>query len=163
MITMLHKTGIPTEDLVLSRFPEPSILLKPKAVLECYEDIPCNPCATSCPFQAIDIGANINKQPKLNPDLCTGCGLCVPSCPGLAIVIAQLKGEEAYFKIPYEFHPFPEKHDVWDGVNRKGEVICDAKIEHVLVSKSNDHTAIITVSVPKAYLYEFITIRGRHE
>ena len=31
---------------VLSRFPKENDLLKPKAILECYEDIPCNPCST---------------------------------------------------------------------------------------------------------------------
>ncbi|HAX02625.1 MAG: hypothetical protein A2Y45_01700 [Tenericutes bacterium GWC2_34_14] len=156
---MLNKTGIPTKDLVLSRFPDNVALIRPKAILECYEDIPCNPCSTSCPFNAIDIGENINKQPKLNPDLCTGCGLCVPSCPGLAIVIAQIKENHAIFKIPYEFLPHPVKGEVWDGVNRSGEVICDANIEHVLVSNKNDHTAIVTAKVPLEFLHEFVTVR----
>lgn len=160
---MLNKTGIPSKDQVLSVFPDLKALIKPKAVLECYEDIPCNPCSTSCPFNAIEIGANINKQPKLDVDLCTGCGLCVPSCPGLAIVIAQIKGDEAVFKIPYEFLPMPEKHQVWHGVNRSGEVICDAKIQAVLMNKANDHTAVVTVSVPVEYLHDFVTIRGQYE
>lgn len=158
---MLHKTGIPTADLVQSRFPDQKILIKPKAILECYEDIPCNPCSTSCPFDAIDIGTNINKQPVLNPDICTGCALCVPSCPGLAIIVAQLKGDKAIFKIPYEFVPYPEKGHIWDGVNRSGEVICEASIDHVLLSQKNDKTAIITVSVDARYLYEFVTIRRK--
>jgi len=160
---MLNKTGVPTYDQVISRFPDMKALLKPKAVLECYEDIPCNPCSTSCPFQAIVIGKNINKQPMLLTDLCTGCGLCVPSCPGLAIVIAQVKGQEAIFKIPYEFLPMPNKQEVWQGVNRKGEVICDARIDQVLMNKTNDSTAVVTVSVPVEYLHEFVTIRGHHE
>lgn len=158
---MLNKTGIPTKDLVLSRFPDKKILIKPKAILECYEDIPCNPCSTSCPFNAIDIGPNINKQPVLNPDLCTGCTLCVPSCPGLAIIVAQLKGDSAIFKIPYEFLPYPEKGQLWDGVNRSGEVICDATIDHVLHSKQHDKTAIVTVSVDAKHIYEFVTVRRK--
>ncbi|MCR3906347.1 MAG: 4Fe-4S binding protein [Tenericutes bacterium] len=160
---MLNKTGIPSREQVLSRFPENKALLKPKAILECYEDIPCNPCSTSCPFDAIDIGPNINVQPKLNVESCTGCGLCVPSCPGLAIVIAQIRGNEAVFKVPYEFLPHPTKGDVWDGVNRSGDVICDAQVEHVLLTKNQDHTAVVTVSVPVEYLHDFVTIRGKHE
>ena len=54
----------------------------------------------SCPFDAIDIGENINKQPVLDVDKCTGCAICVTSCPGLAISVAQLVGDHAVFKIP---------------------------------------------------------------
>ncbi len=158
---MLNRTGIPTPDLVLSRFPESKALIRPKAILECYEDIPCNPCQTSCPFDAIIIGDNINTQPKLVVDKCTGCGLCVTSCPGLAIVVAQIKGDQAVFKIPYEFSPMPIKGEVWDGVNRSGETICEAKIETVQLQTKNDHTALISCSVPLEYLHDFVTIRVR--
>ena len=156
---MLNQTGIPSKDQVLSRFPKENDLLKPKAILECYEDIPCNPCATSCPFDAIDIGENINKQPVLDVDKCTGCAICVTSCPGLVISVAQLVGDQAVFKIPYEFLPLPNPKDVWHGVNRAGEVICDALIEKVITSKTMDRTALVTVSVPRNYLHEFITVR----
>lgn len=156
---MLNKTGIPTKEQVLSRFPETKALIRPKAILECYEDIPCNPCSTSCPFDAIEIGPNINIQPKLKVDLCTGCAMCVSSCPGLAIVIAQIKDDKAIFKIPYEFNPKPQKGETWDGVNRSGEVICDAQIESVILNNKQDHTAIVTVSVPLNFLHDFVTVR----
>ncbi len=160
---MLKETGIPTLEQVLSRFPNKDQLLRPKAILECYEDIPCNPCETSCPFDAIKIGENINMQPVLDVDRCTGCGLCLQACPGLAIIVAQIKDDHAIFKIPYEFIPMPEKNQIWYGVNRSGDVICDAKIESILLTKKQDHTAMVTVSVPKKHLYDFVTIRGRHE
>lgn len=158
---MLNETGIPSKDQVQSRFPEKKALIKPKAILECYEDIPCNPCSTSCPFDAIEIGDNINVQPRLVEDRCTGCAICVPSCPGLAIIIAQVKDQQAMFKIPYEFLPIPKVGETWDGVNRSGDVICDASIKHVLMTNKQDHTAVVTVSVPESYLYEFVTIRKK--
>ncbi len=156
---MLNKTGIPEKELVLSRFPNLKALIRPKAILECYEGIPCNPCSTSCPFDAIEIGPNINIQPHLLVDVCTGCGVCVPSCPGLAIIIAQIRDNDAVFKIPYELLPMPEKDAIWDGVNRSGEVICNALIERIAINKKQDHTAIVTVSVPVEFLHDFVTIR----
>ena len=156
---MLDKTGVAPKDLVLSRFFDEKVLVRPKAILECYEDIPCNPCSTSCPFDAIHIGENINTQPKLDPDKCTGCGICVTSCPGLAIIVAQIKFDQAIFKIPYEFNPKPNIGDIVDGVNREGIKICDAKIVKVNMSKQKNHTALIEVSVPLAYLHEFVTVR----
>jgi len=160
---MLNRNGVPSLEQILSRFPEATLLTHPKAILECYEDIPCNPCETSCPFDAIIIGSNIKVQPKLVTEACTGCGICVTSCPGLAIIVAQIKGQEAIFKIPYEFIPYPNVNEIWHGVNRKGEVICDAKIQHVSLNKKQDHTMLVTVSVPVIHLHDFVTIRRHHE
>lgn len=161
---MLTKTGVPTVEQVLSKFPKRTVLMKPKAIIECYEDIPCNPCETSCPFNAIRIGENINQIPEIDFDTCTGCALCVPSCPGLAVVIAQIKGDRAWFKIPYEFLPKPKKGEIWQGLNRHGVTICDALIEGVMESPKNDHTSLVTVSVPESALYDFITIQVKdHE
>lgn len=160
---MLNQTGIPTLKQVLSRFPETKALISPKAILECYEDIPCNPCETCCPFDAIHIGPNINVQPTLDVVACTGCGICVTSCPGLAIIVAQVKGNEAQFKIPYEFLPYPEKGEIWHGLNRSGDVICDAIIDQILINKKQDHTVLVTVSVPVIHLHDFVTIRVKNE
>ncbi len=53
----------------------------------------------------------------------------------------------------------PEKGQVWDGVNRSGEVICDALIEHVAITSKTDHTAVVTASVPVEFIYDFVTVR----
>ena len=160
---MIKQTGVPSLEQVKSKFPDESMLVKPKAIIECYQEIPCNPCSTSCPFDAITIGDDINQIPKIDFSICTGCGSCVYSCPGLAIMIAKVKDDKAYFKVPYEQLPIPEKGEIWLGVNRNGEVICDAIIEGILKNNMTDRTTVVSVSVPKKYLYEFITIRGKHE
>jgi len=156
---MIKKDGYATLEQVKAKFPQPELLIKPKAIIECYQEIPCNPCATSCPFDAIYIGKDINQIPQIDFGKCTGCGMCVYSCPGLAIMVAQIKGDKALYKIPYELLPIPKAGEIWQGINRKGEVICDATIESVLRNKNTDRTTVITVSVPLDYLYEFVTVR----
>lgn len=158
---MLSKTGIPSIDQVKSRFPEVSVLEKPKAVIECYENIACNPCSTSCPFDAITIGADINTIPVVDFDKCTGCGICVYSCPGLAIIVSRLLGQKAEFKIAYEFLPAPIKGEVWDAVNRNGEVIGSAFIKSVNSAARLDRTNLVTIEVDNEFLYDFVTIRRK--
>ncbi len=160
---MLNITGIPTKDLIKSKFPDLTILHNPKAIIECYEDIPCNPCETSCPFNAITIGTDINSQPILNATLCTGCGICVYNCPGIAIIVAQILPESARFKIPYEFIPVPVEGEVWQGLDRSGNVICKAKIIKVQQTIKQDKTILVTVDVDKKHIYDFITIRCSYE
>lgn len=156
---MIKVTGYPTKEQIKSKFPNEELLVKPKAIIECFQEVPCNPCSTSCPVNAITIGENINKIPSIDFDLCIGCGKCVYSCPGLCIMVARVRGDRAVFKIPYELLPVPVKGELWSGVNRTGEVICDALIEDIMKDGRTDRTILITASVPKEYLYEFITVR----
>lgn len=158
---MLHKNGVPTLEQVKSRFPKREVLENPKAIIECYEEIPCNPCSTSCPFDAITIGLDINTPPQVDFEKCTGCGICVYSCPGLAIITVTEKENFLLYKIPYEFVPYPDINEIVYAINRAGEIIGDAIINKVQISKRQDKTALLHVVVPKDLLYEFITIRRK--
>lgn len=158
---MLNKDGVPSLELIKSRFPEKEKLNRPKAITECYEEIPCNPCSTSCPFDAIYVGDDINTPPKVDFDKCTGCGICVYNCPGLAIFTVQEKEDHLIYKIPYEFVPYPEVGDIVHAVNRNGDIIGEAEIIKSIISPKQDKTALLHVKVDKKFLHEFITIRRK--
>jgi Fe-S-cluster-containing hydrogenase component 2 len=157
---MLKQTGVPDRDLIHSRFPEDEgTLVRAKAITECYEEIPCNPCETSCPFGAITVGADINTPPRVDFDTCTGCGICVYSCPGLAIFTVQTKGDHLLFTIPYEFVPRPAVGEIMHAVDRAGEIIGTCEIVKVTDRARQDKTALLTVKVDREHLYDFITVR----
>ena len=156
---MLNKNGVPSLEQIKSRFPSKELLLTPKAITECYEEIPCNPCSTVCPFDAITIGEDINTPPVVDFDKCTGCGICVYNCPGLAIFTVQENEEHLLFKIPYEFVPYPNLGEIVHAVNRNGEIISKAVITKVQISSRQDKTVLLHVQVAKEYLHEFITVR----
>ena len=154
---------VPTLEQVKSVFPEIEALNKPKAIIECYENIACNPCSTSCPFNAITIGENINNLPIVDFNKCTGCGICVYGCPGLAIIVSRIKENKALYKIPYELLPYPIVGEVWNAINRSGEVIGDAVIERVDQAPKQDKTLLVHVIVNVDLLYEFVTIRRKED
>jgi Fe-S-cluster-containing hydrogenase component 2 len=160
---LLNENGVPSLTQIKSQFPIRELLLKPKAITECYEYIPCNPCSTSCPFDAILIGDDINKPPIVDFEKCTGCGICVYSCPGLAIFTVQETNDYLLFKIPYEFVPYPTAGEKVNAINRNGDIISEAVIKKVQTSSRQDKTVILHVQVAKEYLYEFITIRRLYE
>lgn len=158
----LKSTGIPTNEQVESKFPTiERINKKGVAVIECYQDIPCNPCATSCPTNAIYIGNDINNQPILNEDLCTGCGICIYNCPGLSITVfdGSRSEESLLVKIPYEMLPIPSVGDIVQGIDRSGKYITDVQVVKVMKTEKMDKTAVITIEVDKKYIHDFITIR----
>jgi len=124
----------------------------PVAVIECVQEIPCNPCEAACPKNAILIGEPITNLPVLDEDACIGCGICIAKCSGLAIFVVDKSGKDSTGKgkvsFPYEFYPLPQKGDKVKGVNRSGEIVCDAVVTSVINPKSYDHTPVITIEVP---------------
>ena len=159
---MIESTGIPSKELIHEVFPSIDRINKgPVAVIECFQNIPCNPCSTACARKAMETMYDINDIPSLNTDICNGCGICISKCPGLAIMVVDgsYSADEAIFKIPFEFLPLPNEGDIVEGLNRAGEYITDVKIIKVVNPKSFDKTPVIHVAVNKNFLYEFRNIR----
>ena len=135
----------------------------PVAVVECVQEIPCNPCEAACKFGAIVIGEPITNLPKIQENNCTGCGVCVAQCPGLAIVIVNkvYSDTEATIAFPYEYTPTPKEGEEWEAVNRQGVVQCKAKIVKVMNPKAFDRTPVVTVAVPKEFADEVRSIKRK--
>lgn len=135
----------------------------PVAVVECVQQIPCNPCEAACKFGAIKIGEPITNLPRIQEDNCTGCGVCVAQCPGLAIFIVNkaYSDTEATVAFPYEYTPVPKEGEEWEAVNRKGEVQCKAKIVKVMNPKAFDRTPVVTVAIPKEFADEVRSVKRK--
>lgn len=131
----------------------------PVVVIECTEEIPCNPCETVCKKGAIVVGEPITNLPRLDPEKCSGCGLCIPICPGLAIFLvdATYSEDKATISFPHEYLPLPKEGDEVEAVNRKGKIVCRGKVIKVRSPKSYDHTPVLTIVVPKRHIHE---VRG---
>ena len=123
------------------------------AVIECDEDIPCNPCEDVCPNSAIIIGEPITNLPKFGPVRCNGCLKCIRICPGLCIfaVDKDYSEKESLIYIPYEYLPLPDKGTIVEALDRRGEYVCDAKVNKVISPSKNQATAVIGIIVPKKF------------
>ncbi|MEO0185602.1 MAG: 4Fe-4S binding protein, partial [candidate division WOR-3 bacterium] len=108
---------------------------KPYVVIECPEKIPCDPCVDACPQGAITINGSIIELPEVDYDKCTGCLLCIPKCPGLAIFVIDERPEDhSVVYIPYELLPVPKKGESAIGLDRNGEERCEVKFVNILQS-----------------------------
>lgn len=125
----------------------------PVAVIECVQEIPCNPCENACKQGSITVGNPITNLPQLNDETCTGCGLCVAQCSGLAIFIVDKTFSEtlATVSFPHEYLPLPEKGQVVDAVNRAGDVVCQGTVVRIQNPIKNDCTPVVTLSIPKEW------------
>lgn len=135
----------------ISRFPGFTKQSGLHPVIECTQNIPCNPCQDACVKHCIKIGSCITALPQVDCSVkCTGCGLCVASCSGQAIFLVDESFEPGFASItlPYEFLPLPEKGAKGVALSRSGQVICEAEVVGVKSSPAYDKTHLLTMKVP---------------
>lgn len=125
----------------------------PVAIVECIEEIPCNPCVEICPQGAISMPGGLNGIPRLDWDKCNGCGICVSGCPGLAIFMVDLTEEKDFARvaIPYEFVPLPQKGETVMALDREGSELGPVEVLRVQRGRKLDRTSIVTIAVPKEW------------
>lgn len=121
-------------------------------VIECTQNIPCNPCQETCKFGCINVGEDITSLPSVNQEnKCTGCGMCVAGCSGQAIFLVNDDFEPGYstVTIPYEFLPHPKTGEKGFALSRSGEKLCAAEVIEVRDIPAYDHTVLLTIKVPR--------------
>jgi len=149
------KVGYLEKDDILVNFPKLEQCEKhPIAVSECVQEIPCNPCVSACAVKAISMDG-INGIPMIDYEKCTGCGMCVSVCPGLALFLIH-QGENGYeVTLPYEMLPLPKVGDEVLLLNRKGENLGKGKVKRVLRVERETQSTVITVSFEdESFIYE---------
>lgn len=126
---------------------------KAKALIECCQEIPCNPCEKNCPVGAITIGEDLCSLPVLDLEKCTGCGICVAQCPGQACFLLNLNHGEGLCEIamPYEYLPLPATGQTLTGLDRQGKPVCEAKVHKVTTVGAYDQTHILRILVPREH------------
>ncbi len=131
----------------------------PVACIECIQCIPCNPCEAACPQNAITVGEAITSLPQLDEDKCSGCGICIAHCPGLAIfnLHKNYSDATALVSFPYEYVPLPIQGTHVRCTDRDGRFVTQGIVHSVRNLPAFDHTAVVTVEIPKEYLMD---VRG---
>ena len=138
----------------IERFPGVTRKARIHPVIECTQNIPCNPCQDACPKHCIKIGSQITALPAVDPAKdCIGCGLCVASCSGQAIFLVDEGACEGFTDItlPYEFLPLPEKGECGTALGRNGQPLCPATVISVRTAPAFDKTNLLTMRVPSEF------------
>lgn len=138
----------------IDRFPGVTHQKGVHPVMECTQNIPCNPCQDACPRHCIQIGSNITALPSIDEEKqCTGCGMCVASCSGQAIFLVNEDCGDgtAEITLPYEFLPLPQTGDKGIALGRNGKPVCPAEVVKVRSAKAFDHTNLLTMKVAKEF------------
>ena len=122
--------------------------IKGVAVLECRQQIPCDPCTSACRAGAIT-KETLTSLPVMDAEKCIGCRLCVAACPGQAIFFIEAGVEEGTVGItfPYEYRPLPEVGQTVTAVDRLGQPVTEGIIRRVETKGAFNLTPLVTVEV----------------
>jgi Fe-S-cluster-containing hydrogenase component 2 len=156
----LRTLGVPAAADLESVLPSPQRLAQgPVAIIECFQEIPCDPCSAACRRGAILPFTDICGLPRVDHALCNGCGLCVIHCPGLAIFVVDLSksSDRGEVRLPYEYLPLPSAGERVRCLDRAGRPLCEGVVVKVLRPRSFDRTALVTVDVP---IEHALAVRG---
>lgn len=126
-------------------------------MIECSQNIPCNPCQDVCPRGCIEVGETITTLPAVDGEKeCSACGMCVAACPGQAIFLMDETYEEGFAAVtlPYEFLPLPQAGDKGIALDRKGDEVCAAEVISTKTKKAFDHTSLLTMKVPVDFAHQ---------
>ncbi len=159
---MLINDGIITPEELKTALP-PEGRQGPVAIIECLQDIPCDPCVSACPVQAIQMREGITDRPVLDFEKCTGCGLCIPKCPGLAIFVVHrnIAPGKASISMSHELLPIPQKDEMVILLDRAGREAGEGKVLRVLNPLKYDKTAVVTVEVPEEKIMDIRAVKVR--
>lgn len=151
-MNLLKKGFVADEEI--ERFPGVTHRVGIHPVMECTQNIPCNPCQEACKKGCISIGSNITSLPiVVENSSCINCGMCVASCSGQAIFLVDedIGDGMATVTLPYEFIPLPKEGTKGKGLGRDGKPVCEAEVVSVKNMKAFDKTNLLTIKVPKEY------------
>jgi len=167
----LYKGEIPEEwqekETILKSKPGPSVKReKPREeegvmpIFHCYQEVPCNPCATVCPEGAIKTERDeITGLPYIiDVSMCKGCMNCIFICPGLAATLVDYSKDKEHpiVTLPYEI--WREKVEVGEKVpitDVDGAVLGYYPVEKVISNrKKYPGTLLVQVKVEKSMAKE---------
>ncbi len=133
-------------------------------IFHCYQEIPCNPCATVCAQDLIEtVDDSLTTLPFFNNNQdCIACGRCVAVCPGLAVTLVDTRkdAENPIVTFPYE---------ISSGKLEKGQevtVLDDSAslgnfpIHRVRILKEFPQTQLVSIVIPKEFARKAVGIRA---
>ncbi|MFO0592355.1 MAG: FAD-dependent oxidoreductase [Polyangiaceae bacterium] len=139
-------------------------------VLHCVQEIPCDPCASTCPQGGIRIDPDdIRHLPSFVADAlekpCVGCEKCVTICPGQAITLIDDRKdpERPTVIVPYEM----DRAELREGarvvvVDIDGHVLGTAEIARIRGGAAADRTLAVKLRADRAIARKIAGIRA-HE
>ena len=133
-------------------------------IFHCSQEVPCNPCTTVCPQNAIhtqgDCLTGLPYRDEGEP--CTGCLNCVAVCPGLAITLVDYRKNAEYplVSLPYEIGRAAIAKGQTIGITDvDGLLLAEVPVAGIRSKKNYPRTLLVQVHLEKTLAKQAVGIR----
>lgn len=138
-----------------------------RPILHCVQEIPCDPCASSCPQGGIRIDPDdIRKLPRFLEDElekpCVGCEKCITICPGQAITLLDDRKdpEHPFVIVPFEMDRATLSEGATVGVvDVDGHLLGEAEIVRIRGGAVADRTLSVKLRASRQIAAKIAGIR----
>ncbi len=125
-------------------------------VFHCYQEVPCNPCTSACPIEAIHTEDDtITGLPyRDDHEECTGCLNCVAICPGLAITLVDYRKDKDFPAVTLAYEVGRETIEEGRRVaitDKDGAVLGHFVVEKIRSRKKYPGTILVQVKMGKKW------------
>jgi len=142
------------------KFPEQNSGVMP--IINCIQEIPCNPCSTVCPTNSINMEGDPILGLPIYSGTCIGCGKCVAICPGLAITLVDFRKNAEFptVTLPYEV----TNHEIKIGetvacVDMDGNNLGNFEVVGISQNKMTNKAQLIKIRVPQEISKKIVSFR----
>jgi NADPH-dependent 2,4-dienoyl-CoA reductase/sulfur reductase-like enzyme/Fe-S-cluster-containing hydrogenase component 2 len=132
-------------------------------VFHCAQEVPCNPCSSVCPVDALKTEHDsITGLPYMSDlDKCIGCLSCVGICPGLAITIVDYRKDPEMPTVTLAYEVWRDKVEVGQIVtvtDMDGAIMGRYPVEAVRTNPKYPKTLLVQIKVDKGKAKEIVGI-----
>jgi NADPH-dependent 2,4-dienoyl-CoA reductase/sulfur reductase-like enzyme/Fe-S-cluster-containing hydrogenase component 2/bacterioferritin-associated ferredoxin len=124
-------------------------------VFHCTQEVPCNPCTSVCPVNAIRTEEDkITGLPYLvDREACTGCASCVAVCPGLSVSLLDYRDDPQRPLVTLAYEIWRDRVEVDQRVpvtDVEGAILGYFPVRKVRTRRKYPGTLMVTLQVDKA-------------
>jgi len=134
-----------------------------KLLVECPQEIPCDPCASACSTGAISLERELCSRPRVREELCSGCLSCLEACPVSCIYLMEEVEGSSLLTLALDRLPRPRKGDEVILKDARGRELGRGRVVRSKKSRKDSGLCILTVRAPSdlAAITRTVEVEGR--